>query len=292
LIKKIDATVNKKEDLVVVLAIGESIRQKNLNLYGYTRSITTPLLSKVNDLYALNGHARLGSTLYALREMLRKDDIKLTNVINSAGIDTKCYVNYQLYNNCSMGEIEAVKGKYENVYDEDVIPLLEKDLASYESGSKFIVLHMGGGAHGPIYSQRVPPTYNILKPSCESPDMLNACTEEERYNSYDNAMLYQDYVVNETILKLEQSKIPYVFIYVSDHGESLGEDGYVFHGIPPGVSLPKEQAEIPLLVKSSLPITIIKKDVYTQPDIFDTILDLLNIETKEFNKNDSFIKKP
>lgn len=290
--KEIATTITKKEDLVVVLAIGEAIRQKNLNIYGYTGNTTTPLLSKIEDLYALNGVARLGSTLYALKEILKKDDVKLTHITNSAGIDTTCYVHYQVYGNCSVGEISAQKGKHDKTYDEDVIPLLENNLKSYVDGSRLIVLHFGGGAHGPIYSLRHPAEYKKLQPSCEDPDMLNACTEEERYNAYDNAMLYQDYVINETITKLEDSKIPYVFIFLSDHGESLGEGGYVFHGMPPGMALPKEQGSIPLLVKSSLPIEIIKKDIYTQPDVFDTVLHLLNIETKEFDKSGNFIQKP
>lgn len=289
--KEIIAKVTKEDNLVVVLAIGEAIRQKNLPIYGYSRVNNTPLLSKIKDIHALNGNARLGSTLYALREILKKDKINLTHVTNSAGIDTSCYVNYTLYDNCSVGEVKAVKGKYEKTYDEDVLPLLEKGLSSYNKGYKFITLHLGGGVHGPVYGLRHPKEYNVFLPTCTSPDMLNSCTEEERYNAYDNAILYQDYVLNEIINKLEKLNLPYVFIFVSDHGESLGENGYVFHGMPPGMSLPPEQADVPLLIKSSVPIEIIKKDLYTQPDIYDTVLDLLSIETEEFDKSGSFIKK-
>ncbi|VAY86889.1 membrane protein [hydrothermal vent metagenome] len=289
--KNITATIIKKDDLVVVLAIGEAVRQKNLSLYGYARVNTTPLLSKIKNLYTLNGNARLGSTLYALKEILRKDDIKLTHITNTAGIKTNCYVNYTMYDNCSVGEIKAIAVRYNNSYDEDVIPLMEKNLNGYKNGYNFIVLHLGGGAHGPIYSHRHPKKYNILNPICNNPDMLNVCTKEERYNSYDNAMLYQDYVVSQIISKLDNSKVPYIFIYVSDHGESLGEDGYVFHGMPPGMQLPPEQANIALLVKASMPIEIIKKSAYTQPDIFDTILSLFNIKIKDFNKNGNFINK-
>jgi len=132
--------------------------------------------------------------------------------------------------------------------------------------------------------------FQKYKPMCLDADVINKCTKEQMYNSYDNSILYTDYVLNKIITKLDSFHIPYVFIYTSDHGESLGENGRVFHGMPPGVSLPYEQAHIPLLVKSSLPITIVKREEYLQPDIFDTILDLFHIESKIFSKKDSFIK--
>ncbi|MDB4257419.1 phosphoethanolamine transferase domain-containing protein [Arcobacteraceae bacterium] len=289
--KKIVATITKKDDLVVVLAIGEGIRQKNLNLYGYTRNNTTPLLSQVDGLYSLNGIARLGSTLYALKEILRKDDVKLTHITDSVGIDTKCYVNFSMYDNCSVGETHAKPNKKNETYDEEVIPMLKKNIDTYKDSYRFIALHLGAGAHGPVYSNRYPKSFQKFMPMCTDPDILHQCSEEERYNAYDNAMLYQDYTINKILKTLEDSSIPYVFIFISDHGESLGENGYVFHGMPPGMTLPKEQAEVALLVKSSIPIKIVKREKYTQPDIFDTILDLFSIQIDGFNKDGSFIKK-
>ena len=85
--------------------------------------------------------------------------------------------------------------------------------------------------------------------------------------------------------------MPYVFIYLSDHGESLMEGGRIFHGMPPGVRLPAEQAEIPLMVKSSVPISVVRRAEYRQQDVFDTVVDLLSIQTPLFNTDGSFIKK-
>jgi DnaJ-class molecular chaperone len=62
-------------------------------------------------------------------------------------------------------------------------------------------------------------------------------------------------------------------------------------GMPPGFDLPPEQAQIPLIVKSSIPISIKKFEEYTQQQVFDTILDLFNIETQVADKEKSFIKK-
>jgi glucan phosphoethanolaminetransferase (alkaline phosphatase superfamily) len=80
-----------------------------------------------------------------------------------------------------------------------------------------------------------------------------------------------------------------VFIYLSDHGESLMEDGRLFHGMPPGVTLPPEQADIPLIVKSSEPIVVAQREVYRQPDVFDTVLDLFSIESPGFDRAGSFV---
>lgn len=300
---EITGHITSQDDLLVVLAVGETARQKSLSLYGYDGNETTPVLDKVENLYHLNGIARIGTTLYALPEILESSDIKLPTITSKLGIDTSCYVNFTLYDNCStVGEIEVGemvdkdgqkikcnhKGK---CYDEDVIPMLDKNLESYKSGYRFVVLHLGGGSHGPKYSDRYPPEFQKFKPMCHDADVVNNCTPEQLYNSFDNTILYTDHVLGKIIQNLDDSGAPYVFIYVSDHGESLLEEGRIFHGMPPGISLPPEQAQVPLIVKSSLPIEIIKRDEYMQPDIYHTVLDLFSIDTDILEKDKVFIKK-
>jgi len=290
---EISGTVTAQDNLVIVLAIGESSRQKSFSLYGYDRKNTNPVLSNDKDLQLLNGIARVGSTLFALPEILEKDDIKLAAITSKLGIETSCYVNYTLYDNCdSVGEVKVNNcGHGGTCYDEDVIPLLDIALQSYKSGYRFVVLHLGGGSHGPSYRDRYPPEFQIFKPQCLDADVVNQCTVEQLYNSYDNTILYVDYVLGKIIEKLDQSEAPYVFIYLSDHGESLLENDRVFHGMPPGIALPPEQAQIPLIVKSSIPVSIVKRKEYKQQDVFDTVLDLLSIETDVLNKERVFIKK-
>ena len=284
--------ISEHRNLVVVLAIGETSRQKNFSLYGYKRKNTNPILSKYNDLHILNGIARLGSTLYALPQILEKDGVKLPRITSDLGVDTACYVNYTLYENCSaIGEIAPTDCKHgDKCYDEDVIPLLNDNLKSYSSGSRFIVLHLGGGSHGPLYKDRHPPEFLRFKPMCTDADVINKCTVEELFNSYDNTILYVDYVLGKIMTSLDESGVPYVFIYLSDHGESLLEDDRIFHGMPPGISLPPEQAHIPLIIKSSVPISIAKRDEYTQQDVFDSILDLFSIKVDIFDNKGSFIR--
>jgi lipid A ethanolaminephosphotransferase len=202
-------------------------------------------------------------------------------------------VNYTLYDNCAaVGETKAGPcGHGGKCYDEDVLPLLERNLATYESGYRFVVLHFGGGSHGPLYVDRHPPEFRKFEPMCTDADVANKCTLEQLYNSYDNTILYVDHVVAAAIRALDAARVPYVFFYLSDHGESLLENGVLFHGVPPGVSLPAEQAEIPLIVKSSVPLSIVPRAAYGQPDVFDSVLDLFTIQAAGFDRAGSFLRK-
>lgn len=290
---EIRSHVESAGDLVVVLAIGEASRRQNFSLYGYGRRDTNPVLGATDSLHLLDGIAKRGSTLNALPEILEKEGIKLPTIVAKVGIPTSCYVNYTLYDNCSsVGEVKVSEcGHDGKCYDEDVIPLLEENLSTYASGNRFVVLHLGGGSHGPLYRDRYPPEFQLLKPMCNDADVANQCTIEELYNSYDNTILYLDHVLGRILRTLDRSGAPYVFIYLSDHGESLMEEGRMFHGMPPGMALPAEQAQIPLIVKSSVPISIVERAEYQQPDVYDTVLDLFSIQSAGFDKAGSFIKK-
>ncbi len=290
---KISGHISAQDNLVVVLAIGETSRQQNFSLYGYQRQNTNPILSKEKNLHLLNGVARIGSTLYALPEILVKHDVPLPAITSKLGIHTSCYVNYTLYGICdTVGETKVTNcGHGGTCYDEDVLPLLSDNLKSYTSGYRLIILHLGGGSHGPSYHERYPSEFQRFKPMCFDADVVNQCSLEQLYNSYDNTILYVDNVVGKAINKLDKSKVPYVFIYLSDHGESLMEDGHIFHGMPPGIPLPPEQAHIPLIVKASIPISVIKRKEYGQQDVFDTILGLFSIETDIHDKDGDFINK-
>jgi lipid A ethanolaminephosphotransferase len=289
----VDAKVAAPADLVVVLAVGESSRRKNFSLYGYTRRETNPELKTIEGLHRLDGIATRASTLYALPKILKKGGVNLTTIVSKAGIPTACYVNYTLYDNCAaIGETKVAQcGHGGRCYDEDVLPLLARDLAAYRSGYRFLVLHFGGGSHGPLYVDRHPPEFRKFQPMCTDADVANRCTLEQLYNSYDNTVLYVDHVVASAIRMLDAARVPYVFIYLSDHGESLLEDGLMFHGVPPGVTLPAEQAQIPLLVKSSVPLSIVPRAEYGQPDLFDSVLDLFTIQATGFDPAGSFLKK-
>jgi lipid A ethanolaminephosphotransferase len=291
---EIRGRVASSDDLVVVLAIGESSRSRNFSLYGYSRQDTNPRLAGMKDLHVLQGIARRGSTLNALPEILVKSGIRLPAIASKLGISTACYVNYTLYDNCDgVGEVKVSGcGHGGTCYDEDVIPLLRENLRTRTPGKRLVVLHLGGGSHGPVYSDRYPAEFQRFQPMCRDADVANRCTREELDNAYDNTILYVDHVVAEILDTLDRSGAPYAFIYLSDHGESLMDEGRMFHGMPPGIALPPEQAEVPLLVKASVPISILPRAEYTQPDVYDTVLDLLSIESPDLDRKGSFIRRP
>ncbi|NBS13039.1 MAG: phosphoethanolamine transferase, partial [Gammaproteobacteria bacterium] len=109
-----------------------------------------------------------------------------------------------------------------------------------------LVIHMLG-SHGPGYHLRYPKEYERFTPVCLETD-FSLCTIEEIVNAYDNTILYSDTLLAETIRKLsdQSQRIDSAFIYVSDHGESLGEKGLFLHAIPYAVA-PKEQLEVPMV---------------------------------------------
>ncbi|KIP86398.1 membrane protein [Stenotrophomonas maltophilia] len=116
--------------------------------------------------------------------------------------------------------------------------------ARAKPGDRVIVLHQLGN-HGPAYFERYPPRFRRFTPTCDTVD-LGRCTREQIANSYDNALLYTDHVLAQAIGTLQgMEDYDTAMIYVSDHGESLGEKGLFLHGIPYAIA-PEEQTHVPM----------------------------------------------
>ena len=110
---------------------------------------------------------------------------------------------------------------------------------------RVVVLHMLGN-HGPNYSDRAPPEFRRYQPVCASAD-LGDCSREQIVNAYDNALLYTDHLLASAIDALQaQSRYDAALLYVSDHGESLGENGLYLHGMPWPVA-PEAQLRVPMI---------------------------------------------
>ena len=114
-------------------------------------------------------------------------------------------------------------------------------------GTQVLVLHMLGN-HGPSYFRRYPPQFARFAPACQNDD-LGRCTREEIVNAYDNALLYTDDVLAQLIGQLQSraASVDTAVIYVSDHGESLGEKGLFLHGMPYAIA-PSEQTRVPMVM--------------------------------------------
>lgn len=156
-------------------------------------------------------------------------------------------------------------------------------------GNLVLVLHQLGN-HGPAYFKRYPATFRQFTPACESED-LSACTREEIANAYDNALRYTDHVLASTIDWLERIATEYdtALLYVSDHGESLGENGLFLHGMPYAIA-PDEQTQVPMLMwfsqayaqRTGLNLACLRKRSQApaaHDNVFHTVLGLLDVET-------------
>ncbi len=117
-------------------------------------------------------------------------------------------------------------------------------------GTQVWVLHMLGN-HGPSYFRRHPPEFARFLPECRSDD-LASCSREEIVNAYDNALLYTDHLLSTAIARLQANsdKVDSAMLYVSDHGESLGEHGLYLHGAPYPIA-PDVQTRVPMIFWAS-----------------------------------------
>ncbi len=113
--------------------------------------------------------------------------------------------------------------------------------------TQLLVLHMLGN-HGPSYWRRYPPAFERFTPVCRQDD-LGRCTRDEIVNAYDNALLYTDHVLATLIgtLSAHAGDVDTAMLFVSDHGESLGEKNLFLHGVPYPIA-PREQTQVPMVM--------------------------------------------
>ena len=145
------------------------------------------------------------------------------------------------------------------------------------------------GNHGPAYSRRYPPEFRKFVPTCESLE-LSECSQDEIVNAYDNAILYTDHVLASLVHYLEtQTGRATGLIYVSDHGESLGESGFYLHGLPYRIA-PAVQREVPMLIwlsdslqrDAGISTACLRQGVSSEvahDHLFHSVLGLLQVET-------------
>ncbi|USD43166.1 phosphoethanolamine--lipid A transferase [Vibrio sp. SCSIO 43135] len=186
-------------------------------------------------------------------------------------------------------------------YDMALLEDFERNVDSMD-GNRFVVMHLNG-SHGPTYYKRYPESMAQFQPACDRADIEN-CTQQEIINSYDNTILYTDYVVSQTIKRLQalQDKYNAALVYVSDHGESLGEHGVYLHGLPYSFA-PDYQNHVPLMMwfsdgfqqakqinLSCLESHTTKRDTYSHDNLFHSMLGLMDVETDEYDANYDLFK--
>jgi lipid A ethanolaminephosphotransferase len=147
------------------------------------------------------------------------------------------------------------------------------------------------GNHGPAYHKRYPPEFEQFTPACKTND-LGACSTDEIVNAYDNAILYTDFFLSKVIelLKPNDDAFETAMLYVSDHGESLGENGLYLHGLPYFLA-PDAQKHVPFVMwfgrnfdrQSLSNIQQKKAEQLSHDNIFSTLLGLFEIQTAAYD---------
>lgn len=164
-----------------------------------------------------------------------------------------------------------------------------RELARDANGNLVLVLHQLGN-HGPAYFRRHPDAFRRFTPTCDDED-LSKCDRDRIANSYDNALLYTDHVLARAIDLLKELEVSHdtALLYVSDHGESLGERGLYLHGLPYSIA-PDEQTRVPMVMwfssgfaaRGGLDLNCLRARAAmpaSHDNLFHTVLGLLDIET-------------
>jgi lipid A ethanolaminephosphotransferase len=307
-----------EEKMVGVFIIGETARADRFSLNGYSRK-TNPFLEKQNihnfsEAYSCGTYTAVSvPCMFTLSEYKEynahesKFQENLLDLIKSSDIETVWIGNNSSCKHvCDrVKTIDYVDKDSENyigygVYDEVVIDGLKKVLSENKSNKILIILHTMG-SHGPAYFNRYPDEFEKFKPSCVSSEP-QSCSADELNNSFDNTILYTDYIISKAINILKNEKDSQNFlIYASDHGESLGENGVYLHAAPMRIA-PKEQIHIPVLMWASenlkkkrkligknYPTYQVSKNKITHEYLPHTILDFFNLKTLYLKENKSML---
>jgi lipid A ethanolaminephosphotransferase len=266
---QLTAAVSDSKPLVMFLVVGETARAANFQLGGYERA-TNPRLQGRSDVVYFD-HATSCGTATAIsvpcmfshlpRAQFDVDQAhRYTNLLDTL-VKADFAVEWRDNNaGCKGVCARVVQVKYPRdsdpsdcpnsyCYDEVMLRDLPARLAALQRDS--VVIFHGIGSHGPAYSQRYPPQFEVFKPACSSNE-LQRCSGQEIVNAYDNSIAYADYLLAKQIelLQANAGLFDSVLIYVSDHGESLGEQGLYLHGMPYSFA-PRTQKEVPLLFWAS-----------------------------------------
>ncbi|MFI3903233.1 phosphoethanolamine transferase [Ochrobactrum sp. S1502_03] len=298
--------------LVTVVVVGETARAQNFSLNGYARE-TNPEL-KQRDVIAFTDTTSCGtetsvSVPCMFSPFTRKDysntkfrgSENLMDVLKHAGVDVSWYEN----NTGSKGVAERIKlidlqGAQDKRYcdggeciDQILVDNLSKALDDISQNTT-IVLHMTG-SHGPAYYRRYPAEYAGFTPDCRSNDFAK-CSREEIVNAYDNSILYTDHILSEIIdlLKAHEDKLAPAMIYMSDHGESLGEDGLYLHAAPYFIA-PSQQTHVPFITwfapdyvaDMGLNLDCLRKtagEPSSHDNLFHTVLGMMAVKTSAYDQ--------
>jgi lipid A ethanolaminephosphotransferase len=302
---------SRKRKTLTVLVIGETARAQNFSLNGYKRE-TNPLLSKVPGLITFtevrscgtataqsvpclfSGQGRAGYERAAGQEgllhILQRAGFSVLWRENQAGCAGVCRgIPTDVLREAGTRKLFDLGG----ALDENLIADLDSRIDGMAEDS-VIVLHMMG-SHGPAYYKRYPAAFERFQPTCKH-SQFSRCELAQIVNSYDNTIVYTDYVLAKLIALLaerDSQGTPAAMIYISDHGESLGEGNIYLHGLP-YMFAPDVQKHVPMLVwlspklQADLSVNTAclerhRHQPLSHDNFFHSVLGLLDVQTKAYD---------
>ncbi|MBM6633044.1 phosphoethanolamine transferase EptA [Leclercia adecarboxylata] len=298
----------QQKKTVLVLVVGEASRAENYSLNGYDRE-TNPELKKQNVINFPQASSCGTETAVSVPCMFsgmprKKYDADLAHhqeglmdVLGHAGVnllwrdnDGGCKGACTRIPHTDMTQWKLQQFCKDNSCIDDVNLWRLDDMLDGVKQDTVLVIHLMG-SHGPAYYQRYPAQYRHFTPTCDTNEIQD-CTHQALMNTYDNTILYTDSVVSKTIdaLKARQSTLNTALVYLSDHGESLGENGLYLHGTPYMLA-PEQQTHIPFIfwlskdyqqnfgVDAQCLRDQAAKETVSQDNLFSTVLGMMNIRT-------------
>lgn len=293
-------------DLNIILVIGESARYDRFSLNGYKKKETTPNLKNIKDLVSFTSMYSLGTlTTVTVPKILQQDTTQqfcLVPSLKNIGCHTKWisingssgplhYISGWCDHVISKSQIVSENNLCREPVDGDLLKFLDSDK---RKGLRLTILHTRGSHEH--YDHRVPESFKKFSPNCSN--YASDCTNnlEALSNSYDNTILYTDYFLSEIIARIKDENS--LMIYLSDHGESLGENGMFSHGHD--AKLAPQETHIPMIwwasdkflanPENSKNFSILRNNrqkFVDQSYIFHSILDCIGVESSGINQKKS-----
>ena len=311
-------TAGSKKTLVV-LVVGETARAENFSLGGYARD-TNPQLKKQQVIYYPNASSCGTETAISVPCMfsnmprehydanLAHHQEGVLDVLAHAGVsvlwrenDGGCKGACDRVPHTDMTQWQLPQYCHDGFCLDDVLLHRFDNYVDSLHNDGIIVLHQMG-SHGPAYFKRYPAAFQRFTPTCDS-NQIQDCDHQALVNTYDNSLLYTDDMLSRTIDKLKglSDRFNVALVYLSDHGESLGEHGMYLHGAP-YLFAPSQQTHIPLLLWMSpgyaaayhIDQACLRQQAaetaVSQDNLFHTVLGLFNIQTQQYQPQLDMIK--
>jgi lipid A ethanolaminephosphotransferase len=305
---------SKDKPPLLLLVLGETARMGNFGINGYERQ-TTPALAKEN-IISLKGVMSCGTStatsVPCMFSHLGKEAFEarqnnyesLIDVLHHAGLAVLWIDNQSGCKGVCERVPQALTKELKHptlckdgeCFDEIMLHQLDERIlalpAERRAKGVVVVMHQMG-SHGPAYYKRVPDAFKKFQPECKS-NALQECSREQVVNSFDNTILYTDHFLGQAIqwLKKSESTSAPAMLYVSDHGESLGENNLYLHGLPYRVA-PDVQKRVPWITwwspqfekQMGLSRTCLQNKVQkplTHDNYFHSVLGLVNVSSEVY----------